>query len=357
MTKEERILCALSREEPDRVPLYDLVSNFAVLSHYAGTEVTVANAARTVPVAIGASLDMTRHWLPSALTRRVDERGFTHEYKDPFTEWVVGQPFRNEAEIAAWIESDIERLRTWKAPLGDAYGVEMHERQEMKASYGGTVLPAAMGGIALSEAYIILGLDQFIAIESDNQDLIDRWLAALHRQAMERISSDRDCRSISPVGWIFNDIAYKERLMFSPEYLQRHDVFRHLGEMCDLYHSLGLKAIYHSDGYIRPIIPELIKAGVDAIAPVELSSGLELRDLKDTFGKEVAFIGGMDLEILRFGSVDQVRQTAIETLRIMATGGGFVLGSDSEELIDSLPADNVIAMHEMAKDSARYLGC
>lgn len=354
MTKEERILCALSREEPDRVPLYDLVSNFAVLSRYAGTEVTVENSVRTVPTAINAALDMTRPWLPSALTRRVDERGFVHEYKDPFTEWVVDRPFKNEDETATFIESDIERLRNWKAPQGSVYGDQLQQRRELKALYGGTVLPASMAGEALSEAYILLGLDRFVVIESQNHDLMERWCAALHHQVMESISSDSECRSLSPVAWIFNDIAYKGRLMFSPEYLRQHDVFRHIAEMCSLYHSLGLKVIYHSDGYIRPVIPDLIDAGVDAIAPVEIVSGLDLRELKDLFGKKIAFVGGLDMGILCFGDAEQVRRTTIETLRIMAPGGGFILGSDSEELIDAIPVENVLAMHETAKESGKY---
>ena len=60
MTKEERVLCALSRQEPDRVPLYDLISNLPVLEHYAGQSITLKNAGEVVPLAVSRALDTTR---------------------------------------------------------------------------------------------------------------------------------------------------------------------------------------------------------------------------------------------------------------------------------------------------------
>ncbi len=65
MTKEERVLCALAREEPDRVPLYDLVDNVRVLEHYAGRALTLENAHEVIPAALGRCLDTTRVWMPS----------------------------------------------------------------------------------------------------------------------------------------------------------------------------------------------------------------------------------------------------------------------------------------------------
>ena len=57
-------------------------------------------------------------------------------------------------------------------------------------------------------------------------------------------------------------------------------VFRRLAEVCELYHSKGLRVIFHSDGDIRSMIPGLIGAGVDALAPIDTTAGLDLADLK-----------------------------------------------------------------------------
>ena len=57
MTKEERVVCALSLEEPDRVPLFDLVDNVAVMEHYAEQELTLDNAKDVIPLALSRALD------------------------------------------------------------------------------------------------------------------------------------------------------------------------------------------------------------------------------------------------------------------------------------------------------------
>jgi uroporphyrinogen decarboxylase len=136
--------------------------------------------------------------------------------------------------------------------------------------------------------------------------------------------------------------------------MREHDVFRHIADICNLYHSYGLKVIFHSDGYIRPIIPDLIDAGVDALAPIEIGAGLDLKDLKESFGSRVAFVGGVDLNKLRFGTVEEVREITLNALLTLGPGGGFIMGSDSEELLDVLPAANVIAMQETARECGRH---
>ena len=216
------------------------------------------------------------------------------------------------------------------------------------------MIPASGAGEALQEAYISIGLDQFVYLEAEDGELVRRWIEVLHAQTMRRLESEAGCRVVSPVAWAFSDLAYKGHLMFSPAYLHEHGVFRHLAEMCDLYHSYGLKVIFHSDGYIRPIIPDLIAAGVDALAPIETSAGLDLADLKADFGHQVAFVGGIDLGVLSSGSVEDVRQLTLRALAAAGPGGGFILGSSSEELYDALPPENVITMFETTWECGRY---
>lgn len=356
MTKEERVVCALSLEEPDRVPLYDLISNLRVLEHYAGQSITPQNADETVPLAVSRAVDITRVWLPQPTGRRTDERGFVYERKTPFNEWVVDRPFHNVQEATAFVKNEIQRLESEQpsSRYGDVLTQMFQIRMQMKDKYRGTVLPADTAMEALSGAYLTLGLDLFVYLENEEPHLVKRWLQTLHQQTLNRILSEEDCHKISRVAWIFNDIACKERLIFSPDYLQEHNMFQHVADICHIYHSYGLKVIWHSDGYIRPIIPDLITAGVDALAPIEIGAGLDLKDLKTSFGDQVAFVGGIDLRKLRFGSIGEVRRATLDALLTMGPGGGFILGSDSEELLDILPLENVITMQETAKECGRY---
>ncbi len=354
MTKEERVLCALSLEEPDRVPQYDLISNFGVLSHYAGRAVTTDNAEELLPLAASRALDTTRVWFPQPLGRRTDERGFVYERRDPFNEWMIDKPFKSRKELIAFVKAEIGRLESWSAPGEREQERLLASRSDLKRRFNGTVVPASAAGVALADAFIPLGMDTFVYLEADEPALVMRWLEAIHRQTMARVSGEGGHGRISSLAWVFADVAFKGKLIFSPDYLRRHLLFRHIAEICDVYHAYGWKVIFHSDGFIRPIIPDLLDAGVDALAPVEIMSGLDLSDLKENFGRRVAFVGGLDLKQIRFGSAEQVRRLTLDALRIMGPGGGFVLGSDAEELDDELPLENVLAMHNTATECGRY---
>jgi uroporphyrinogen decarboxylase len=63
----------------------------------------------------------------------------------------------------------------------------------------------------------------------------------------------------------------------------------------DFIHSkTNAKVFLHSCGSIRRDIPYLIEAGVDALNPVQYSAAnMGLSELKNTFGKELSFWGGI----------------------------------------------------------------
>jgi hypothetical protein len=348
------VLCALSLEEPDKIPLYDLISHFGILSHYAGRKVTTDNAEELLPSAVSRVLDTTRAWFPRPLGRRTDERGFVYERKEPFNEWMIDRPFHSREELIAFVRAEIERLESWSVPDSAAREKLFETKTELKQRFEGTVLPAATAGVALPDAFIPLGMDTFVYLEADEPALVRRWLEAIHGQTMARIGTESGFGRISPLAWIFADVAFKGKLIFSPEYLHSHSLFRNIADICDVYHSYGWKVIFHSDGYIRPIVPDLLDAGVDALAPVEIMAGMDLAELKETFGRRVAFVGGIDLKRIRFGTPEEVRRLTLDAMHIMGPGGGFILGSDAEELDSGLPTENVLAMHETAIDRGRY---
>ena len=112
----------------------------------------------------------------------------------------------------------------------------------------------------------------------------------------------------------------------------------------------------HSDGAIRPIIPDLIEIGVDILNPVQYTAkGMDLAGLKKDFGADLVFWGGgFDTQgAMAFGSPDQVSEDVKRNLEIMAPGGGYVFAS-VHNIIEGTPAENVIAAYRTALDRGRY---
>jgi uroporphyrinogen decarboxylase len=351
MTRAERLVCALSLEEPDQIPIYDLVDHRGIISRFAGEELTLENAGEVIPRALSRVLDTTRVWLPVRPGKRVDQRGFAHQRDEWFNEWVVDKPFHDMQSLKIFVSAEIERLRAWQP--GEP-GQALRERREWQVRFGETVLPAVEASEAFTDCAILVGFDQYIYLEDEDPALVSRWVAEHHAATMRRLQSEVACREISPIGWIFADVAYKEHLMFSKRYLIEHGFFRRLAEIMDFYRAIGLKVIFHSDGDITPIVPDLIQAGAHAIAPVDTVAGMDLAYLKREFGRQVGFVGGIDFVTLAFHTADEVRSITRRAIQTLGPGGGFVLGSSSEELYESLPEDNILAMWETARECGRY---
>jgi hypothetical protein len=94
--------------------------------------------------------------------------------------------------------------------------------------------------------------------------------------------------------WAWGDLAYSGGSFFSVGdyrdlFLPAHnEIFSHLI-------SRGLYVIFHSDGMIENIIPDLIKAGVRALHPIDGKSGMVLDDLVREYGRDIVFMGAVDI--------------------------------------------------------------
>ncbi len=109
-----------------------------------------------------------------------------------------------------------------------------------------------------------------------------------------------------------------------------------------------VKVKLHSCGGIRPLLPHLIEAGLDAINPVQtVCEGMEPNGLKADFGKDLVFWGGgCDTRfILPNGTPETIRSHVLEQLEILSPGGGFVFQQVHNILAD-VPPENITAMFD-----------
>jgi uroporphyrinogen decarboxylase len=100
----------------------------------------------------------------------------------------------------------------------------------------------------------------------------------------------------------------------------------------DYSHSLGCKVIVHSCGYVEPLVPGLIEAGMDCLQAMEVKAGMDLVKLFERFGDRISFYGGLDVRALCNNDrawIDRELTTKIPP--IMNGGGGYVLHSDHSE--------------------------
>lgn len=146
--------------------------------------------------------------------------------------------------------------------------------------------------------------------------------------------------------YVAEDLGGQEQLLYSPQIIHEFLLPR-MKRMMDLAHGAGVHVFFHSDGAIRPIIPDMIEAGIDVLNPLQWRSrGMEREELKRDFGDQVVLHGGVDnQQTLAFGTVEDVREEVLDNLRILGDGGGYIL-APCHNIQAVSPPQNVVAMYE-----------
>lgn len=144
-----------------------------------------------------------------------------------------------------------------------------------------------------------------------------------------------------------DDLGTQNSLLFSPEMIRtiimplQRRLIAHIKRLLP-----GIKVLYHSDGAIFDLIPDLIDIGVDILNPVQFTAtGMSLERIKSEFGKELVFWGGgVDTQqTLPEGSPEEVADEVKRNIDILAPGGGFVFAAVHNIQAD-VPPENFWAM-------------
>jgi uroporphyrinogen decarboxylase len=125
-------------------------------------------------------------------------------------------------------------------------------------------------------------------------------------------------------------MGFKERPFMSPAMYERIVQPGH-AKLFEFAHSVGCKVIVHSCGYVEPLVPGLIAAGMDCLQAMEVKAGMDLVKLCQRFGDRIAFYGGLDVRALIANDRAAIDRELDKMRYVLEHGGGFVLHSDHSE--------------------------
>jgi len=147
---------------------------------------------------------------------------------------------------------------------------------------------------------------------------------------------------------IGNDFGGQRGLMVSPAHIRKF-VMPTQKQIVDQAKDYSLKVIFHSCGSIYPLIPDLIKIGVDAIHPIQaLAVNMEPEKLKREFGSRVSFCGGIDVQQLMVGGTPaQIYERVKELTKLFPTG--LIISPSHEALLPDVNPANVKALFDALK--------
>ncbi len=137
-----------------------------------------------------------------------------------------------------------------------------------------------------------------------------------------------DREGIPDAMWYFEDMGFKERPFMSPEMYEQIVEPGH-AKLFEHSHSLGLKVIIHSCGFVEPLVPGLIDAGMDCLQAMEVKAGMDMPRLAERFGGKISFCGNIDIRVIASNdrkAIDAELEKKIPP--VLDAGSGYILYSD-----------------------------
>jgi uroporphyrinogen decarboxylase len=127
--------------------------------------------------------------------------------------------------------------------------------------------------------------------------------------------------------WYYEDMGFKQRPFMSPQMYREIVLAAHKHTM-DFAKSHRLPVIVHSCGYVEPLVPGLLEAGIDCLQVIEVKAGMDLLKLYRVFGDRLSFMGGIDVRVLYTNDRAQIDAELEKKIPTVMDGFGYVLHSD-----------------------------
>jgi len=209
------------------------------------------------------------------------------------------------------------------------------------------------GGNLLEMGQFYYRMDNFLAMLGSEPRRAHRFLDALVEIHLRNLESYLLAVGDSIDVIVFgDDLGAQNSPQISPRMYREFFKPRHRMMWEQAKQLADVKVMLHCCGAVRPLLPDLIDAGLDAINPVQISCrGMEAAGLKRDFGRDLTFWGGgCDTQrILPQGTPEEVREHVLRECSLLAPGGGFVF-QQVHNIMANVPAENILAMFETVRD-------
>jgi uroporphyrinogen decarboxylase len=127
--------------------------------------------------------------------------------------------------------------------------------------------------------------------------------------------------------WFFEDMGFKQKPFMSPAMYKDIIQPAHI-KLFDYAHSNGLNVIVHSCGFVEPLIPGLIEAGMDCLQAMETKAGMDLHRIKSEYGNTIALMGGLDIRVLEENDMEKLDRFLEQMLPDALKNSGYLLHTD-----------------------------
>ena len=338
MNGYDRVLAALERREPDRIPMMEWMIHPKVIEGLCpgGDLFSLVEKLDLDGIAVGGS------YLPS--------------HTDSSAPVVVdrwGVRFARTAESYAPVEGVIKSVADLERyvppdPNDDSLIADLVEAVKR---FKGNKFICYRARCDFMPASELRGLTDMLMDFIENPKLAHGILKIVNDHyctiALRAIEAGADAITLGD-DWAFNTAPY-----MSPEHF-REFVFPYFRTAVQKCKEAGAFVIKHSDGNLWPIMDMVIEAGIDAINPIQPDAGMDIGDVKRKYGERVCVAGNINCGYtLCEAPVEEVVREVKEAIRQAGPGGGYIMMS-SNSLHSTVKPENYRAMVETTRAYGTY---
>ena len=346
MTPRERVLAAFAHREPDRVPawcgsspeFWEKAKRATGLDDE-GLRIRLGDDFRRVYAQYrGPDLGLS----PGATWKSpfgIERRGIG--YGQPLSHPLAGASSLRDVEAYPWPDPawmDVSRVKS--------------EAEGWRGNY------AVLGGDwspFWHDVIDFVGLEALYFLMYDRPEvasLLFEKVTDFYYRVSERMFEA--AASSIDIFFIGNDFGSQTGPLLGVQLFDRF-VLPSLKRLIDLGHRFGRKVMLHCCGGFRPLLPSMIRAGLDGVHALQpFCAGMEPAQLKKDFGGRILLNGAIDSQrVLIDGTPGFVRDETRKILDIMSPGGGYVAGASHDYILEETPVQNVLAMFDAIQEYRR----
>ena len=346
MNSKERTLIAINLGIPDRIPIFvdmvpELAAQFYKKFQLSGNELLTF---------LGNDLAVCTFGIASSFGAMED--GEVDEWGIKWKRIKHSKGYYNEISEKPLSNSNIHDLIKLKIPDADEES-RYSEIASLVCRFGEKfAIMVDMSCTIFELSWYMRGMDKLLIDMVQNISFVDTLM-------------DRILEFYIPAGkkiagmgvdiiWTGDDLGMQTGMIISPDMFRRFIKERYRLLISEIKRSnKNIKIAFHSDGYITPIIEDLIEIGVDILNPVQPKC-MDPKEIKDRFGNYISFMGTIDeQEVLPFGSIEDLKIEIDNRIENVGYNGGLIIGP-THNIQNDTSMEKVEFLFRYIKEKGKY---
>ena len=373
MLPRERVIAQLKREEPDMVPMGENHVHNSLVEQVLGREILYNNGYKALNaiwegrredvvkscIEVHTELPLALGWdyvrvSASPKKKEFQQRPYMTSEKSFVDE--TGQEIFFDPAIGLEMQKNFDREMT------------IHQLPDVDEEFvvDDSELDAVRGGISkLKKTHFIMarmpvdgtfpysdtvGVEELLMRMITDPEYVKKAIEVYVKRSIAYINAFMDA-GVDAV-MTTDDYADNRGTMMGPQRF-REFILPGIEKQVAAAHKKGGYFIKHTDGNIWSILDDLVATGIDGWHGIQPSIGMDLKLLKEKYGRKLCFFGGVNCETLIAGSTQDIEREAVHAIRYAAPGGGLVLTSGNG-LENSTKLENYKTMMRIREEYGRY---